>query len=110
MSTMSVFKHWMRAATPEEQDILAKRAGTTRAYLYHISSEIRQASPELASAIERATAAMHTESKGRLPKIYRTDLSKACAACDFAQKCLGAAAVRAEFPIVSDDSEGGLTD
>lgn len=110
MSTMSIFKQWMRVATAEEQEILAKRVGTTRSYLYHIAGDFRSASPELARQIEHATAELHKKSGGRLPRIYRTDLAKACAECEFAQKCLGAAAVRAEFPLVSDDSEGGTTD
>ena len=110
MSTMSIFKLWMRAATPEEQELLAKRVGTTRSYLYHLAGEFRSASPEMAGGIERATTEMHKASRGRLPRVYRTDLAKACAGCEFAQKCLGAAAVRAEFPLVSDDTEGGTPD
>lgn len=107
---LTIMKLWMRAATPEEQDLLAKQVGTTRTYLYHLAGEFRSASPELARAIETATAEMHKASRGRLPRIYRTDLAAACAGCDFAQKCLGAAAVRAEFPLVSEDTEGGLAD
>ena len=110
MSTMSIFKLWMRAATADEQELLAKRVGTTRSYLYHIAGEFRSASPELARQIELVTADMHKRSNGRLPRIYRTDLAKACAECEFAQKCLGPAAVRAEFPLVSEDTEGGSTD
>ncbi len=110
MSTMSIFKLWMRAATASEQELLAKRVGTTRTYLYHIAGNFRSASPELAAAIERATTEMHKASNGRLPRIYRTDLATACASCEFAQKCLGAAAVRAEFPLVSEDTEGGSID
>jgi hypothetical protein len=103
---MNVFKLWMRAATPEEQHLLAHRIGTSRAYLYHLSADEgskykREPNAEMAAAIERETEAMHKASKGRLPRIYRTDLVKACANCAFAQKCLGAAAVRADFPVVT---------
>lgn len=116
---MNVFKLWMRAATPEEQQLLAHRIGTSRAYLYHLSADDgskykREPNAELAAAIERETAAMNKISKGRLPRVYRTDLVKACANCAFAQKCLGSAAVRADFPVVTEemviDSEGGHAD
>lgn len=110
MSTLTIMKLWMRASTPQEQQLLAERVGTTRTYLYHLAGGFRSASPELAIAIEHATADMYKASAGRLPRIYRTDLAKACAGCEFAQKCLGPAAVRAEFPLVSEDSEGGLSD
>lgn len=117
--SMSVMKQWMRLATPEEQMLLAHNAGTTRAYLYHLSAGEettykREPKPGLAIAIERETAAMHKASKGRLPRVYRTDLVEACASCEFALKCLGPAAVRADFPIVTqemvDESEGGHAD
>lgn len=107
---LTIMKLWMKAATPEEQELLAQRVGTTRNYLYHLAGDFRSASAELARAIESATAEMHKASAGRLPRIYRTDLAAACAGCDFAQKCLGSAAVRADFPLVSDDSEGGIAD
>jgi hypothetical protein len=35
---------------------------------------------------------MARSSKGRLPRLYRTDLSDACANCDYARKALGARA------------------
>lgn len=107
---LTIMKLWMRAATPEEQDLLASRVGTTRSYLYHLAGDFRSASPELARQIEAVTSEMHKASRGRLPRIYRTDLAAACAGCDFAHKCLGSAAVRAEFPLVSEDTEGGMQD
>lgn len=110
---MHIFKTWMRAATADEQELLARRAGTTRAYLYFLANGDkpygRDAAPELAAAIEREAMAMAKASNGRLPEIYRTDLSPVCAGCDFAAKCLGSKAVRAEFEIVTPellDSEG----
>lgn len=106
---MNLLKQWMRAATPDEQQLLARRAGTTRAYLYHLSADEdsgykREPKPELAASIERETLAMNKVSKGRLPVVYRTDLVKACAQCSFAQRCLGPKAVRADFPIVTQES------
>ena len=90
----------MSAATVEEQETLATRVGTTRGMLYQYAGGHRTASAERAGAIERATAEMHRASKGRLPKVYRTDLAEACLTCEYAQKCLGAKAVVSEFPIV----------
>lgn len=111
---MNIFKLWMRAATPEEQMVLAEAVGTSREYLYHISGGFKQCSAARGSAIEREAAKMHRASLGRLPLIYRTDLVDACRMCEYAQRCLGAAAVRADFPIVTAemvaDSEGGTHD
>lgn len=109
---MTPMKMWMRAATPEEQQMLAVRSGTTRAYLYHLSAGDekpyhREPGADLAAAIERATIEMNATSEGRLPVIYRTDLVNACRNCEFARKCLGAIAERADFPIVAGDTEGG---
>lgn len=106
---MHIFKTWMRAATAEEQELLARRAGTSRAHLYQLAGGFRQAGPEMAAAIERETVVMAKVSAGRLPEIYRTDLNASCARCQFAQKCLGSKAVRAEFEIVTPellDGEG----
>lgn len=119
MTTITTLKAWMRAATPDEQTLLAERAGTSRAYLYHLSASdatnySREPRPKLAAAIERETLAMAKASKGRLPVVYRTDLVQACRECAFAQKCLGEKAVASHFPIVTGpdlaDSEGGHAD
>ena len=109
MTTMSSMKAWMQAADPLQQFELAKRAETSRQYLYHLSGGFRDASPALARRIERVTLSMNKETKGKLPKVYRTDLNKDCRECEFAAKCLGAAAVASDFAFLpSDDSEGGL--
>lgn len=113
MTKLTQMRIWMRAATPDEQKLLAREAGTSRQYLYHLAAHDdskykREPSPAMAGAIERATQAMHKESNGRLPVIYRTDLSTACRNCEFAQKCLGPIAQRADFPLVTkgdDDDE-----
>jgi hypothetical protein len=89
--------------------MLADRVGTTKQYLYHLSASedklySREPKPRLAAAIERVSAEMHKATGGRLPLIYRTDLVTACRECYFAQKCLGPAAIRGEFPILDDTS------
>jgi len=115
MTTITPLKIWMAAATPDEQELLAQRVNTTRGMLYQYSGGHRSASADRAIAIEKATAAMHRASKGRLPRIYRTDLSAACRSCEFAARCLGeAVVVRSEFPVVTEadltESEGGHVD
>lgn len=95
------FKLWMQAATTAEQNRLARAAGTSRGFLYLVSSGNRRFNPVKAAAVERASAAMHEASKGRLPLLYRTDLAEACAECEYARRCLGRAALRADFPVVA---------
>lgn len=100
MKTITPMKHWMAAATADEQELLAQRVGTSRGMLYQMAGGYRNASAERAQAIERETKLMHRSSKGRLPIVYRTDLCEACRRCEFAQRCLGGVAVVSEFPIV----------
>ena len=95
---MNMLNVWMRAATPEEQATLAAAAETSRGHLYQVSSGNRMFSPGKAALIERATVAMAPGAAGRLPVVWRTDLAPVCAQCEFAQKCLGARAMRSEFP------------
>lgn len=80
---------WMALASADEQQLLAERVGTSRATLYQYASGHRQCSAERAGEIERVTGEMARASKGRLPRLYRTDLSPACAECEYAHKCLG---------------------
>lgn len=105
MDTITPLKAWMSSATVDEQSTLAKRAGTSRGYLYQLAGGHRQASADLGAVIERETRVMHRASKGRLPIVYRTDIVPACRACEFAQRCLGERAVVSEFPIVADQLE-----
>lgn len=109
----TILKQWMRKATPEERQELAHASGTTVAYMNHMAAPLaakyrREPSPVLAAAIERKTVAMAKATKGRLPEVYRTDLVAACAQCEFAQKCLGAKAIRAEFdPVPEEPTDAG---
>ena len=105
---MNALKRWMEAATPEQQEDLAEHLETSRNVLYQYSGEFRNMSAGRAREIEEFTLRLHKETKGKLPKVYRTDLNADCRACDFAQKCLGAAAVASDFAFLpADDSEGG---
>ena len=83
---------WMSLASADEQTALAERVGTSRATLYQYASGHRQCSAERAGEIERVSAEMVRSSKGRLPRLYRTDLADACANCEYARKCLGSRA------------------
>jgi hypothetical protein len=107
---VNIFKLWMRAATPDEQELMAQAIGTSRGMLYQISGGHATVSAERGILVERTAARMHRESKGRLPLIYRTDLVEACRGCDFAQKCLGNRAVRADFPVVTEEDMRGECD
>ena len=98
--TINPFAAWMRAATPDEQKALAKRLGTSREMLYHYSTGERRMSASRAGETEQATREMSKASKGRLPEVLRTDMSAACRACPYAQRCLGDRALASEFPIV----------
>lgn len=105
--TITSIKAWMSAATVAEQETLASAVGTTRGMLYQYAAGNRDCSADRAGKIEAATAVMHKASKGRLPKIVRTDLCEACRACQYAAKCLGERAIVSEFPIVSTAQMGG---
>lgn len=100
MKTITPLRAWMAAATTEEQKLLAHRAKTSVGMLRQYAGGFRQASATTAGVIEALTAEMHKLSKGRLPKITRTDLCEACRSCQYAAKCLGARAVVSDFPIV----------
>lgn len=102
MKTITAVKAWMLASTSVERDLLAEKVGTTIGQLYQLSGGHRQASAEMAGRIESATEVMHKHSKGRLPRVYRTDLCDACRSCQYASKCLGSRAVVSDFPIVTD--------
>ena len=101
----TMLKLWMREASPAEQEELAQAVGSSRGHLYQVAGGFRRFGPAKAAAVERKAAEMHRDTKGRLPKVYRTDLALECAACEYAQKCLGAVASRGEFPMLEDDGE-----
>lgn len=105
MKTITAVKAWMRAATKVEREALAAAVGTSVAMLHQYAGGHRQASAETAGKIDAATAAMHKASKGRLPKIVRTDVCEACRQCQYAAKCLGERAVVSDFPIVAERQE-----
>jgi hypothetical protein len=112
VNSISALRAWVRQATPAEQEALATKVGTSRAYLYHLAAGEgtnyrREPKAALAAAIERETIVMARSSNGRLPVVYRTDLNSTCRGCDFARRCLGdAVVVRSEFPVVDDGDEG----
>lgn len=97
--TKSTMKIWMETATVAQQQEMAGLAKSSRGYLYQLAGGFRAASAELAARIEDASKEMHKRTKGKLPVIYRTDLSTACSQCQFARKCIG---MKAEFPLLGE--------
>lgn len=83
-------KQWMRLATTYEQVQLARKARTSREYLYQLGNDVREPSPEIAGRIEAAAKELRKSSKGRLPALTRADLSPVCGGCPYALKCMGA--------------------
>lgn len=108
---MNALKAFMRAASAEQQDRLAAESGTTRQYLYKLANSgaayARSAKAGLAAALERVSHAMHKDSKGLLPKLYRTDLNDTCRECPYAQRCLKDIATRSHFEILEDEQGTG---
>jgi hypothetical protein len=94
---MNILKEWMRLATPDHQLDFVTRSGTTKLYINQLSGGFRYPSPELAARMEHVSAEMHIETDGWLPRIYRTDLCKACRVCDIARKAYGVDAQRSDF-------------
>jgi hypothetical protein len=100
---MTPLKQWMTDAGPQLTAALAKRCGTSVAYLNHLAAEAstkyrRNATVELATKIERHTVELARVARRPMHKVHRTDLVPACAECPHARKCLGAVAVRSDFP------------
>lgn len=85
---MTALKRWLTVATLAEKDLLAKYAKTSRNQLYQLAGGHRNCSAEAARRIEQAAARVQNANP-KLPTLLRTDLSKACAACEFARACLG---------------------
>lgn len=102
MDTITPLKTFMKAATADELALLADKVGTSVGMLRQYAGGHREMSAERAGRLEDATAKMHKASKGRLPKIVRTDVCAACRSCQYAAKCLGERAVVSDFPIVSE--------
>jgi len=83
-------KQWMQQASTKEQQELARRAKTTRPYLYVLSNATsehsREARPSLAARIERAIVAMRAKNP-KLPVVTRTDMNTDCRNCEYAKAC-----------------------
>lgn len=94
---------WMRSATTAEQQALADAA--TRGSLNSLEQMAgghRGCSASKAGLIETASAPITKLSKGRLPRILRTDLCGACRLCPHAAKALGMAAVASDFERIKE--------
>ena len=101
---MSATLHtWLKAASIDEQQALADAAtnGSIN-MLFQYGLGNRRPSALKAGQIEAAAEPITRKSKGRLPRILRTDLTAACRECPYARKCLGQAAVASDFEPVKD--------
>jgi transcriptional regulator with XRE-family HTH domain len=90
---MQALRNWLANASTLEQDALAEAAGTSRRHLWQLAGGHRKPSAGLAARIERASAAIARNAKGRLPKLLRSQLSPVCAECEYAPRCPGFAPV-----------------
>lgn len=94
---MTKMTEWMRAASTKEQFELAKRAKTSRQYLYVLSNDrsrnTREAQPGLAARIEKSAEALRLKNPA-LPVLLRTDLNRDCRNCEYAKACQAAHGVK----------------
>ncbi len=84
---MSSIKEWMTLATVEEQKTLAKLMGTSRGYLYQLSSGERHPKVEFVARLEWATQVMHSEENDLLPVLSRGLVHHTCRACKYYVGC-----------------------
>ena len=84
---MNAMKLWMTAATTAEQSALARRARTSRAYLYQLAVGDRVASAELARRLELAAETLAAKNPA-LPSLGRESLCPACGRCEYAKAAL----------------------
>lgn len=84
MSNTTKLADFLRAATPEEREQCATKAGTSVQYLYQLAG-LHRTNPgvQIAVGIERATTEMSRESDGRLPVVTALDLAEMARMADF---------------------------
>lgn len=84
---MSSLKQWIISATGDEIALLAKEAGTSKAYLHQIATGHRRASACSAGIIVDAANKVRAGNP-RLPLLRRGDLCEACSACPHFQSSI----------------------
>lgn len=82
----TALKNWLIRATADEIRKLADIADTSVAYLHHVATGRRNASPELAGKIEEGVLMLRLE-RPALPDLSRGDISKTCGECPFYKHC-----------------------
>lgn len=88
MKPIATLTKWMDRATTAQQEELARRASTTRGYLYQLAKGTRRISAEVAGRIEEAAEAMAEEQT--IPSFLPRDLlADTCATCPYALRCRG---------------------
>lgn len=93
---MNQLRIWMHSASLEERQALAELAGTSVGTLNQIAGGYRTNGEAivragLARKLEQAAAVLNKRNSA-LPPLNRTDLSPECRECDFAIRCMSAAA------------------
>lgn len=87
---MPTIRNWMARATTAQQEELAKLAGTSRAYLYHLAADPgsrhhRSPNLDLAVRLEAASEKVKPTKEGLRPApLSRFDLIPECARCPYA--------------------------
>lgn len=66
---MTNFSEWMLKASPAEKAELARRACTTRRYLYKLATGQKSPSEALAKRLERAARMLGMGAPDRLPRV-----------------------------------------
>jgi hypothetical protein len=87
---MANLKAWMKAATREEQEQLAKATESHRLSLHQRQAEgkkyFRPIKAEFAAKLEVAAGVMNKTSDGRLPLMPREDNAEVCRDCPYARR------------------------
>ena len=83
-TTTTKLSEFLRAATADERETCAAKAGTTVSYLYQLAG-LHRTNPgvQIALGIERATSEMATSTDGRVPVVTAEDLAQMAQLADF---------------------------
>lgn len=84
-----ILKKWIKLASSIELKRLSELSESSVSYIYELARGETTARSDIAGRLEDASRIMHRESKRRLPILYRSLLSEACATCPYSKKCRG---------------------
>jgi RNase P subunit RPR2 len=81
-----VFKIWVKTATFDQLEQLARDADVSVPFLYQLAKGQRSASAATAGRIEQAAKSIRKKSGLAVPELTRADLCRACAVCPYFKK------------------------